>query len=157
MSLERSGNRNLIFSAESSCINYSDPIQLPLCRAVGLQCRRGVGRWADPGSSAAALPPLQLQSVPYDERPLPASRKQPAVALEPEKSDSDVSEAPRGGAAGEPEPLTEKALREAGPAVDVLGESLVGRVPRAGVRHGEEAGREAPSALSVILLAPFWS
>ncbi|XP_032250994.1 centrosomal protein of 104 kDa isoform X1 [Phoca vitulina] len=66
-----------------------------------------------------------LQSVPYDERPLPASRKQPAVALEPEKSDSDVSEAPRGGAAGEPEPLTEKALREAGPAVDVLGESLV--------------------------------
>jgi len=63
--------------------------------------------------------------VPYDERPLPASRKQPAVALEPEKSDSDVSEAPRGGAAGEPEPLTEKALREAGPAVDVLGESLV--------------------------------
>ncbi|XP_021539680.1 centrosomal protein of 104 kDa isoform X3 [Neomonachus schauinslandi] len=66
-----------------------------------------------------------LQSVPYDERPLPASRKQPAVALEPEKSDSDVSEPPRGGAAGEPEPLTEKALREAGPAVDVLGESLV--------------------------------
>ncbi|XP_045754811.1 centrosomal protein of 104 kDa isoform X1 [Mirounga angustirostris] len=66
-----------------------------------------------------------LQSVPYDERPLPASRKQPAVALEPEKSDSDVSEAPRGGAAGEPEPLTEKALREAGPAMDVLGESLV--------------------------------
>ncbi|XP_034875837.1 centrosomal protein of 104 kDa isoform X2 [Mirounga leonina] len=66
-----------------------------------------------------------LQSMPYDERPLPASRKQPAVALEPEKSDSDVSEAPRGGAAGEPEPLTEKALREAGPAMDVLGESLV--------------------------------
>ncbi|XP_048077677.1 centrosomal protein of 104 kDa isoform X2 [Ursus arctos] len=67
-----------------------------------------------------------LQSVPYDERPLPASRKQPAAAApEPEKSDTDVSEAPRGGAAGEPEPLTEKALREAGPAVDVLGESLV--------------------------------
>uniref|UniRef100_A0A452U305 Centrosomal protein of 104 kDa n=1 Tax=Ursus maritimus TaxID=29073 RepID=A0A452U305_URSMA len=67
-----------------------------------------------------------LNSVPYDERPLPASRKQPAAAApEPEKSDTDVSEAPRGGAAGEPEPLTEKALREAGPAVDVLGESLV--------------------------------
>ncbi|XP_035572062.2 centrosomal protein of 104 kDa isoform X1 [Canis lupus baileyi] len=67
-----------------------------------------------------------LQSVPYDERPLPATRKQPAAAaLEPEKSDSDVSEAPKRGAAGEPEPLTEKALREASPAVDVLGESLV--------------------------------
>lgn len=64
--------------------------------------------------------------MPYDERPLPATRKQPAAAaLEPEKSDSDVSEAPKRGAAGEPEPLTEKALREASPAVDVLGESLV--------------------------------
>ncbi|XP_073759553.1 centrosomal protein of 104 kDa isoform X2 [Callorhinus ursinus] len=82
----------------------------------------------DQGTQPQSLPAQmfqQLQSVPYDERPLPASRKQPAVALEPEKSDSDVSEAPRGGAAGEPEPLTEKALREAGPAVDVLGESLV--------------------------------
>lgn len=86
--------------------------------------------------------------MPYDERPLPASRKQPAAAApEPEKSDTDVSEAPRGGAAGEPEPLTEKALREAGPAVDVLGESLVGGVPCAGPRNGEQAGRGAPSAL----------
>ncbi|XP_044919543.1 centrosomal protein of 104 kDa isoform X2 [Mustela putorius furo] len=79
-------------------------------------------------SPPAADPHLKthLPSVPYDERPLPASRKQPAAAaLEPEKSDTDISEAPRGGAAGEPEPLTEKALREAGPAVDVLGESLV--------------------------------
>ncbi|XP_044092930.1 centrosomal protein of 104 kDa isoform X3 [Neovison vison] len=79
-------------------------------------------------SPPAADPHLKthLPTVPYDERPLPASRKQPAAAaLEPEKSDTDISEAPRGGAAGEPEPLTEKALREAGPAVDVLGESLV--------------------------------
>ncbi|XP_058575320.1 centrosomal protein of 104 kDa isoform X2 [Neofelis nebulosa] len=66
-----------------------------------------------------------LQAVPYDERPLPAARKQPAAALEPEKSDWDGSEAPRGAATGEPEPLTEKALREASPAVDVLGEALV--------------------------------
>uniref|UniRef100_A0A452U2Z2 Centrosomal protein of 104 kDa n=1 Tax=Ursus maritimus TaxID=29073 RepID=A0A452U2Z2_URSMA len=77
-------------------------------------------------SPPATDPHLNAHSVPYDERPLPASRKQPAAAApEPEKSDTDVSEAPRGGAAGEPEPLTEKALREAGPAVDVLGESLV--------------------------------
>ncbi|XP_053061981.1 centrosomal protein of 104 kDa isoform X2 [Acinonyx jubatus] len=66
-----------------------------------------------------------LQAVPYDERPLPATRKQPAAALEPEKSDWDSSEAPRGAATGEPEPLTEKALREASAAVDVLGEALV--------------------------------
>ncbi|KAM7100305.1 centrosomal protein of 104 kDa isoform 1-T1 [Molossus nigricans] len=73
-------------------------------------------------------PPLktQLESLPYDERPLPAVHKQPrAATVEPEKSDTDVSEAPRGAAVGEPEPLTEKALREAGSAVDVLGESLV--------------------------------
>ncbi|XP_045856713.1 centrosomal protein of 104 kDa isoform X2 [Meles meles] len=76
----------------------------------------------------AADPHLKTHfpAVPYDERPLPAARKQPAAAaLEPEKSDTEVSEAPRGGAPGEPEPLTEKALREASPAVDVLGESLV--------------------------------
>ncbi|XP_039074051.1 centrosomal protein of 104 kDa isoform X3 [Hyaena hyaena] len=75
----------------------------------------------------AANPHLRThpQAVPYDERPLPAARKQPAAALEPEKGDSDGNEPPGGGAPGEPEPLTEKALREAGPAVDVLGEALV--------------------------------
>lgn len=76
----------------------------------------------------AAHPHLraQLESLPYDERPLPAVHKQPgAAAVEPEKSDTDVSEAPRGGAVGEPEPLTEKALREASSAIDVLGETLV--------------------------------
>lgn len=68
----------------------------------------------------------RLEALPYDERPLPAVHKPPGVAaLEPEKSDAEVSEAPRGGAAGEPEPLTEKALREASAAVDVLGETLV--------------------------------
>ncbi|XP_058408713.1 centrosomal protein of 104 kDa isoform X1 [Diceros bicornis minor] len=71
-------------------------------------------------------PRTHLEPLPYDERPLPAIRKQPgAAAMEPEKSDGDISEAPKGGIAGEPEPLTEKALREASSAVDVLGESLV--------------------------------
>lgn len=75
----------------------------------------------------AALPlPLQLQSLPYDERPLPAVHKQPGVAaVEPEDGDRDMSEAPRGATAGEPERLTEKALREASSAVDALGEALV--------------------------------
>lgn len=72
------------------------------------------------------LSPLQLQSLPYDERPLPAVHKQPgAAAVEPEDGDRDMSEAPRGATAGEPERLTEKALREASSAVDVLGEALV--------------------------------
>lgn len=65
------------------------------------------------------------EALPYDERPLPAVHKQPGAAVEPEKRDLDASEAPRAGAAGEPEPLTEKALREASSAIEVLGEALV--------------------------------
>ncbi|KFW84953.1 Centrosomal protein of 104 kDa [Manacus vitellinus] len=66
--------------------------------------------------------------LPYDERPLPAICKQvdEAVAyLEPEVTEEDTGDPPRTGITGEPEPLTEKALREAGPAVDVFGEALV--------------------------------
>lgn len=40
-------------------------------------------------------------------------------------SDADIGDARRGGLSGEPEPLTEKALREASSAIDVLGETLV--------------------------------
>lgn len=81
------------------------------------------GSCTEPGSRPV-LP--QLKSLPYDERPLPATRKQPgAVATEPETRDTDSSEPPRAGTVGEPEPLTEKALREASSAVDVLGEALV--------------------------------
>ncbi|NXY50121.1 CE104 protein, partial [Ceuthmochares aereus] len=66
--------------------------------------------------------------LPYDERPLPAVCKQSdeAVAyLEPEMTEEDVSNSPRSGITGEPEPLTEKALREASPAIEVFGEALV--------------------------------
>ncbi|XP_069731112.1 centrosomal protein of 104 kDa [Phaenicophaeus curvirostris] len=66
--------------------------------------------------------------LPYDERPLPAVCKQSdeAVAyLEPEVTEEDVSDSPRSGITGEPEPLTEKALREASPAIEVFGEALV--------------------------------
>ncbi|NWU05950.1 CE104 protein, partial [Cephalopterus ornatus] len=66
--------------------------------------------------------------LPYDERPLPAICKQvdEAVAyLEPEATEEDIGDTPRTGITGEPEPLTEKALREASPAVDVFGEALV--------------------------------
>lgn len=66
------------------------------------------------------------KAVPYDERPLPAAHKQPRAAEEPERRDLDASGATRAAAAaGEPEPLTEKALREAGAAIEVLGEGLV--------------------------------
>ncbi|XP_021573586.1 centrosomal protein of 104 kDa [Carlito syrichta] len=67
-----------------------------------------------------------VESLPYDERPLPAIRKQQGEALaEPEMSEADVSDTRRGGLSGEPEPLTEQASREASSAIDVLGETLV--------------------------------
>ncbi|XP_039330125.1 centrosomal protein of 104 kDa isoform X2 [Saimiri boliviensis] len=66
------------------------------------------------------------ESLPYDERPLPAIRKHHGEAVvELEVSDANISIARRGGMSGEPEPLTEKALREASSAIDVLGETLV--------------------------------
>ncbi|XP_033052004.1 centrosomal protein of 104 kDa isoform X8 [Trachypithecus francoisi] len=71
-------------------------------------------------------PKTNAESLPYDERPLPAIRKHHGEAVvEPEMSDADISDARRGGLSGEPEPLTEKALREASSAIDVLGETLV--------------------------------
>ncbi|XP_016808325.2 centrosomal protein of 104 kDa isoform X3 [Pan troglodytes] len=71
-------------------------------------------------------PKINAESLPYDERPLPAIRKHYGEAVvEPEMSNADISDARRGGMLGEPEPLTEKALREASSAIDVLGETLV--------------------------------
>ncbi|XP_059944839.1 centrosomal protein of 104 kDa isoform X2 [Mesoplodon densirostris] len=85
-------------------------------------------------------PEAHLESLPYDERPLPATRKQPgAVATEPEKRDTDSGEPPRAGTVGEPEPLTEKALHEASSAVDVLGEALVAGAYSKTWSHREDA------------------
>lgn len=58
--------------------------------------------------------------TPYDERPLPV--KPPAAPEEePEPAENSV------GITGEPEPLTEKDLREASNAIDVFGEQLVSK------------------------------
>ncbi|XP_073172642.1 centrosomal protein of 104 kDa isoform X3 [Lepidochelys kempii] len=73
-------------------------------------------------------PELMVEFLPYDERPLPAIRKQHEdgfAYLEPEMNEEDISDTPRSGITGEPEPLTEKALREASPATEVFGEALV--------------------------------
>ncbi|XP_040143740.2 centrosomal protein of 104 kDa isoform X2 [Ictidomys tridecemlineatus] len=76
---------------------------------------------------AAGPPPRSnVDTLPYDERPLPAPRKQQAEVLtERDVGEADLGTLRRGGVAGEPEPLSEKALREASSAVDVLGETLV--------------------------------
>ncbi|NXY13778.1 CE104 protein, partial [Atrichornis clamosus] len=81
-----------------------------------------------PTTSKEAFSKENAEFLPYDERPLPAICKQveEAVAyLEPEVTEEDVGGTPRTGITGESKPLTEKALREASPAVEVFGETLV--------------------------------
>ncbi|XP_044798840.1 centrosomal protein of 104 kDa isoform X6 [Bubalus bubalis] len=85
-------------------------------------------------------PKTHPDSLPYDERPLPVTRKQLGAAVsEAERRDVLSDEARRADAAGEPEPLTEKALREASSAVDVLGEALVAGAYSKTWSHREDA------------------
>lgn len=44
---------------------------------------------------------------------------------EPEMNEEEPGDTPRSGVVGDPEPLTEKALREASTSIDVFGETLV--------------------------------
>ncbi|NXM81163.1 CE104 protein, partial [Oenanthe oenanthe] len=81
-----------------------------------------------PTTSKEAFSKENVGFLPYDERPLPAICRQvdEAVAyLEPEVTEEDMGDASRTGNTGEPEALTEKALREASPVVEVFGETLV--------------------------------
>ncbi|KAM9706716.1 centrosomal protein of 104 kDa isoform 2-T2 [Dama dama] len=85
-------------------------------------------------------PKTHPESLPYDERPLPVIRKQLGVAVsEAERRDALGDEACRADTTGEPEPLTEKALREASSAVDVLGEALVAGAYSRMWSHREDA------------------
>ncbi|KAM8927237.1 centrosomal protein of 104 kDa [Pelodytes ibericus] len=79
-------------------------------------------------SPVASIPNINIDALPYDERPLPAQRKPTDDAfpyLEPESFEENAADTPRTRITGEPEPLTEKALREAGFAIEVFGEALV--------------------------------
>ncbi|XP_031412489.1 centrosomal protein of 104 kDa isoform X2 [Meleagris gallopavo] len=81
-----------------------------------------------PTTSREVFAQEEVEFLPYDERPLPAIHKHSEEAvryLEPEKTEGDISNTPRSGITGEPEPLSEKALREASPAIEVFGEALV--------------------------------
>uniref|UniRef100_A0A8B9RS60 Centrosomal protein of 104 kDa n=1 Tax=Accipiter nisus TaxID=211598 RepID=A0A8B9RS60_9AVES len=82
----------------------------------------------DPATAREVFPKENVEFLPYDERPLPAICKQPdeAIAyLEPEMAEGAIDDTPKSGITGEPEPLSEKALREASPAIEVFGEALV--------------------------------
>ncbi|NXQ19628.1 CE104 protein, partial [Peucedramus taeniatus] len=81
-----------------------------------------------PTTSKEVFSNENVEILPYDERPLPAIYKQvdEAVAyVEPEVTEEDVGDVQRIGNIGEPEQLTQKALREASPVVEVFGETLV--------------------------------
>ncbi|XP_030077943.1 centrosomal protein of 104 kDa isoform X2 [Microcaecilia unicolor] len=72
------------------------------------------------------LPKISIEALPYDERPLPALRKlQGETFTEPEPEEESIIDTSRSGITGEPEPLTEKSLREASFAIEVFGETLV--------------------------------
>lgn len=70
--------------------------------------------------------------MPYDERPLPAlerkdrpveSMRSPAEDYSPQSDVTNTLHAAH--ISGEPEPLPEKSQREAGPALEVFGETIV--------------------------------
>ncbi|XP_061592671.1 centrosomal protein of 104 kDa isoform X2 [Cololabis saira] len=82
------------------------------------------------GSAATAN--ANANCVPYDERPLPALQRKnwPVENIQSPAHDhspkSDVQRPPHSSEKnGEPEPLTEKAQREAGLPIEVFGETLV--------------------------------
>ncbi|NXC66292.1 CE104 protein, partial [Anhinga anhinga] len=80
-----------------------------------------------PTTSREAFSKENVEFLPYDERPLPAICKQSdegIAYLEPGMTEEDIIDTPSG-IIGEPEPLSEKALREASPAIEVFGEALV--------------------------------
>ncbi|XP_015235681.1 PREDICTED: centrosomal protein of 104 kDa [Cyprinodon variegatus] len=86
----------------------------------------------DTSLTPATVPNVNITNVPYDERPLPAlqRRDRPVEAIQTPSGEnspkSDVQSSPHGpNFSGEPEPLTEKVLREAGLPIEAFGESLV--------------------------------
>ncbi|XP_069775157.1 centrosomal protein of 104 kDa isoform X2 [Narcine bancroftii] len=77
-------------------------------------------------------PRMHTGPLPYDERPLPAQRKSSELYSVPQLDTNemlpvkmDTSPTPGSGITGEPEPLTEKAFREASFAIDIFGEAMV--------------------------------
>ncbi|XP_047457260.1 centrosomal protein of 104 kDa isoform X2 [Mugil cephalus] len=78
----------------------------------------------------AAVPKIDVVSVPYDEKPLPALQRKdlPVEAAQSpveHSPKSDVQRTQSSEMGGEAEPLTEKAQREASLPIEVYGESLV--------------------------------
>ncbi|XP_061115101.1 centrosomal protein of 104 kDa [Conger conger] len=79
------------------------------------------------------IPEVDVSTLPYDDRPLPALRTQQnqqnqaeQPELRPEEEAPDPAQSPRSPrVTGEAEPLTEKAMREASFPIEVYGDGLV--------------------------------
>ncbi|KAK3540279.1 hypothetical protein QTP70_029621 [Hemibagrus guttatus] len=82
-----------------------------------------------PHTSPPRLPKIDVSSLPYDERPLPALRKKSDNQTQPHAEQTlaplDSGSPCSPGVTGEPEPLSEKAQREAALPIEVYGDSLV--------------------------------
>ncbi|XP_023132028.2 centrosomal protein of 104 kDa isoform X1 [Amphiprion ocellaris] len=86
----------------------------------------------DTPCTTAVVPKIDVTRLPYDERPLPALQRKDQLVeaiqspAEEHSHKCDVQRSPHSPEmSGEPEPLTEKAQREAGLPIEVYGESLV--------------------------------
>ncbi|XP_075882235.1 centrosomal protein of 104 kDa isoform X2 [Nelusetta ayraudi] len=102
--------------------------QPPEAAAVPPKC----GGQLDTRCTSAAVPKIDVSCVPYDERPLPALQRggrpaeTPHSPAEQRSPHSDGQWSPQSPElSGEPEPLTQKAQREAGLSIEVYGETLV--------------------------------
>ncbi|XP_059494105.1 centrosomal protein of 104 kDa isoform X4 [Stegostoma tigrinum] len=107
--------------------------------SLGLYLTPGKSQWSPIPQQHTPTPPARLpsprvdtSSLPYDERPLPTQCKPAELhgilqleVNEPAAVNLDSSPTSRSGITGEPEPLTEKATREASFAIDLFGEALV--------------------------------
>ncbi|KAG8434255.1 hypothetical protein GDO86_012578 [Hymenochirus boettgeri] len=86
--------------------------------------------WSPPPAATPTpvIPNINADALPYDERPLPAQQKlseDTFTYLEPVVNEETEMDTPRTRIAGEPEPLTEKAIREASFAIEIFGDGLV--------------------------------
>ncbi|XP_030280271.1 centrosomal protein of 104 kDa isoform X1 [Sparus aurata] len=92
----------------------------------------GLSSQPDTPCTPTAVPKIDVTNVPYDDRPLPALQRKDwlsesiQIPAEQHSPQLDAQRTPnRPEMSGEPEPLTEKAQREAGLPLEVYGESLV--------------------------------
>ncbi|KAM4609915.1 centrosomal protein of 104 kDa [Polymixia lowei] len=99
-----------------------------------------------------AVPKINVAGVPHDEMPLPALQKKDRSGdPDPDTVPLETQGAPHSpGITAEPEPLTEKAQREASLPIEVYGDSLVARAYSKTWSHREDALLAVCKSLSEV-------